>query len=431
MDRRLTEDLLLKRPLPELLPAEEGWVLPHYDQLSIANIPATISELLGSRLPDALPTLPRALWASWKPALERVVLVILDGLGYGHLERMWDMGEGQVLSELAEAGWLVPLTSVFPSTTDAALISLATGRPPAEHGWLAYELYLRELGMAINAVLLCPMQTRKLDLLLEWGVDAASLVKLPTLAQCLAAAGVSAEAVLPAGFRASGFTRMVYGGFAHLRGHRTESDFWLQLRQALADTRGSSALIAAYWGGLDTIGHEYGPAAPHWDAEFRSVCHMLKQEFLARLPARDRDGTLLLLTADHGMIHIPPDQILTADEDIELHQHLQVPVTGESRAAFVYPRPGRKSRIRSHLTESYPGWFAVLESRDALDAGLMGQPVIDDAYARAGELLVLPRRDHALQSSRPKVSLIGRHGGLTRDEMLVPLVGARLDALDV
>lgn len=59
----------------------------------------------------------------------------------------------------------------------------------------------------------------------------------------------------------------------------------------------------------------------------------------------------------------------------------------------------------------------------------MGKPISDETYARAGELLVLPHGDHALQQAQPSVSLVGRHGGLTQEEMLVPLLGVRLEAL--
>ncbi len=429
MNARQLEEILLARALPRLLPAEENWVVPHYDGLSIANIPPTIAALLGSSMPGAVPSLPEELVQDWEDGLQRVVLIVLDALGYRLLQGRWAAGEGPAFRELAEAGRLVPLTSVFPSTTDAALISLATGRPPAEHGWLAYELYLRELGMAINAILLCPVQTRRQDLLLEWGLDVSSLIKLPTIAERLAAVGVTTQAVLSGYLMRSGFTRTLYRGVAKLHGHFSASDFWVQLREALVETRGTRALITAYWAGLDTIAHGYSPASPHWEAEFRTVDHLLKHELLDRLPGADRDGTLLLVTADHGMLHIPREHILTADKDPNLHQHLQVPITGESRAAFVFPRPGRAATIRTYLREAFPGWFQVLDSRDALEAGLMGQPVADEAHARAGELLVLPRGDHALQRAEPNVTLIGRHGGLTADEMLVPLLGARLEAL--
>jgi hypothetical protein len=423
------EHLLLSRQMRDLLPATEGWVLPHYEGLSIANIPATIAVLLGSDLPGALPPLPSELWADWRTGLRRIVLVILDALGYRMLQRMMARGEGQGFHDIMEAGRLVPLTSVFPSTTDAALVSIQTGRPPAEHGWLAYTMYLRELGIASNAILLCPVWTRQPDLLLEWGLDLETLVTVPTLAQQLATLSIPTKAAFYTGFRNTGFSRMLYRGVDETRGHHHASDFWVQLQHILAETRGQPVLITGYWSGLDTLAHAYGPDTDLWEAEFRMVSHLLAGEFLSQLPAQDREGTLLLVTADHGQIHVPPERILSAKRDPILSQHLMVPIMGESRAAFVYPRPGRTDAIHNYLTETYPDWFVILDSARALEAGLMGKPVTDESYARAGELLVLPRGDRALQMGQPPVPLLGRHGGLTQQEMLVPLLGARLEAL--
>jgi hypothetical protein len=423
------EGTLLNRQMHDLLPSTEGWVLPHYEGLSIANIPATIAALMGSDLPDALPPLPSKLWEDWGTGLRRIVLVILDALGYRMLQRMMARGEGQGFSQLMEAGRLVPLTSVFPSTTDAALVSLQTGRPPAEHSWLAYTMYLRELGIASNAILLCPVWTRQPDLLLDWGLDLETLVTVPTLAQQLSSLGIGTKAAFYTGFRNTGFSTMLYRGVDETRGHHHASDLWVQLRHLLAETRNQKAFITSYWSGLDTLAHAYGPDTDLWEAEFRLVSHLLSGEFLSQLPAQDREGTLLLVTADHGQIHIPPERILSAKKDPNLSQHLMVPIMGESRAAFVYPRPGRADAIRNYLTETYPDWFVILDSTRALEAGLMGKPVSDESYARAGELLVLPRADHALQMGQPPVPLVGRHGGLTQQEMLIPLLGARLEAL--
>ena len=429
MNAAQIERMLLDRPLPQPLPTSEGWVLPHYEGLSIANLPATIAELLGSDLPGALPTLPQQTWRAWAPGLKRVVLVILDALGYRLLQDRWAAGEGEPFAELARAGSLIPLTSIFPSTTAAALVSLRTGRPPAEHGWLAYYLYLRELGVAANAITLSPARGGSGDELLQWGLDPETLVPVPSLAEHLADQGIATRAVLAAHFRNSGFSRMLYRGVAEIRPHLQASDFWGQLRQVLSDTRGERVVITGYWGGLDGSAHVYGPRADLWQAEFRTVSHLLRTELLDRLPAEDRDGTLLLLTADHGQIGIPPEQAISVKEHPPLEQNLLVPVMGESRAAFLYPRSGRAEAITSYLEQEFASAFTVLRSADALEAGLMGRPVSDEARARAGELLVLPRGNHALQQDRPKGPLVGRHGGLTAEEMLVPLIGVRLEAL--
>ena len=84
-----------------------------------------------------------------------------------------------------------------------------------------------------------------------------------------------------------------------------------------------------------------------------------------------------------------------------------VPIMGESRAAFVYPRPGRTDAVRDHLEAAYPNWFVVRDSVEALESGLMGKPIADETYARAGELIVLPRGTRALQQTQPSVSLAG------------------------
>ena len=429
MNPQQIEQILTGRPSPHQLPSEENWVLPHYDGLSIANIPATIALLLGDDLPGALPPLPRELWADWLPGLRRVVLVVLDALGLRMLQRRWDAGQGQAFLDLTGAGRLVPLTSVFPSTTDAALVSMATGHPPATHGWLAYTMYLRELGLAANAILLSPVWSRKTDQLLDWGLDPSTLLPVPSLASRLASRGVSTGAVYYTGFHGTGFSAMLYRGVMDRRRHILASDLWVHLRHMLAETHGSRAFITAYWSGIDTLAHAYGLETDLWEAEFDVVSHLLSQQFLSRLSVQDREGTLLLITADHGQIHILPEQMLTADQEPELSQHLMVPIMGESRAAFIYPRPGRGEAIREYLTRSYPGWFVVRESTELLELGLMGKPIADETYARAGEMIVLPRGAHALQARKPPMPLVGRHGGITEEEMLVPLIGARLEAL--
>jgi hypothetical protein len=43
--------------------------------------------------------------------------------------------------------------------------------------------------------------------------------------------------------------------------------------------------------------------------------------------------------------------------------------------------------------------------------------------------MVMTKGEHALQRTRPEFALVSRHGGLTPDEMLVPLIGARLENL--
>lgn len=87
MDARTVEQTLQARHLPDVLPTEEGWVLPHYAGLSIGNLAATISALFGSPMAGALPPLPDPIWTSRMPDLRRIILIVLDALGYRSLQK--------------------------------------------------------------------------------------------------------------------------------------------------------------------------------------------------------------------------------------------------------------------------------------------------------------------------------------------------------
>ncbi len=428
MDAQDVEQTLLSHTAPGLLPSGEGWVMPSSEGRSVANLAATVAALFGVEAEGLLPPLPGELWADWAPGLRRIVLLTLDGLGYRRLQTSWAQGEPRSLSGLASAGRLIPLTSVFPSTTAAALVSLHTGCAPAEHGWLAWEMYFREMGVAAVSLLLTPIWSKHRDLLVEWGLETESLIRVTPLAERLAEAKVETSALLDHTLDRSGFSQILYRKVAHVQAHDGAADLAVHLRQWLIDTQGQRALLTAYWPGLDSMGHTYGPEGDPWDAELRLLDYLLDEEVLGRLPKEAREGTLLLITADHGQLRVSESETVTAGDDAELSRHLLVPPMGEARAAFLYPRPGRKETVRHYLEDRYEGWFIVLDSAQALEAGLMGLPVADESYARAGELLVLPRGNGALQRKPPTRPMLGRHGGLTEQEMMVPLIGVRLDA---
>ena len=68
-----------------------------------------------------------------------VVFIILDGMGEQILNRM--SPRGYFNSNKADC-----VTSVYPSTTTAALTTYYAGRPPYETGWIAWSQYFKEYG---------------------------------------------------------------------------------------------------------------------------------------------------------------------------------------------------------------------------------------------------------------------------------------------
>src|SRR3954447_27075762 len=100
-------------------------VRPDYSGASISGL---VPALLGSR---PAPWLPGCVAGA-----RSVVLLVLDGFGWRAIEAA--RNRLPVLGGL-EGG---PITTVVPSTTAAALTSIASGLPPARHGMVGYRMLL-------------------------------------------------------------------------------------------------------------------------------------------------------------------------------------------------------------------------------------------------------------------------------------------------
>ena len=420
------EDAIRRHRLPILDPDE--FVMPHYEGLSLANLPATIAALLGADLPDAALPLPADLWADLAPGVRRVVLVLLDALGYLRFRRLLEADESLSFAHLVRQGQLVPVTSVFPSTTTTALATLWTGRTPAEHGLLGYALYLQEYGVVADMLSLTPMRGQGRETLVDWGLEPETFLPVPGLAELLAPQGIACRLLTHQQYMDSPLSQMLHRGVAERQGYISSSDMWVSIRHLLAQHRDERLLLIAYWGGVDGIAHRYGPTAETWPAEIRNLAFSLEREFLQPLPPADREGTLLLITADHGQVLAPPEQAVLLTKHPPLWRALALPPSGDSRAAYLHVRHGQAETVRAYLEEQLAGRFVVLDSDAALEAGLLGQgEVAPETLSRIGDLIALARGEASLHWGYKEPKLRGRHGGLTPEEMLVPLLAVRLD----
>ena len=426
------ERTLRARHIPGL---PEQFVLPHYGGYSIANLAPTIAKILGVEMEGAAPPFPAHWWRDLGADTRCVLLIILDATGYLQLAR-YLAKERSFFSELADAGLLLPITSVFPSTTVSALTTIWTGRTPLGHGFLGTKLLLPEQGVVANMLKMAPAAYPRAGKLEDWGWDAERFVTAPSLGAQLSAAGVGTVAHTRLSFIGSSLTQVFLRGMHELRGYVGLSDLWLNLRRTLTERRTDQRLfVDAYWGGIDNIGHIYGAEGAYLPSALRHLARSLEEDFVAQLPREMREGTLLIVTADHGQIATPPERVVRLPDHPALWQTLLLPPAGESRAAYLYARPGQKDALRAYVTEQLADRFVLLDTEQALDAGLFG-PLDDltpDLRVRLGDMVLIAKDDSRLSMRKREkegdIALRGHHGSLTPEEMLVPLLMVRLDRL--
>jgi Type I phosphodiesterase / nucleotide pyrophosphatase len=364
-------------------------LLPGYGRSTLADLSRSILASLG------VPGEDNALGL---PAVRRACLLVVDGLG-------WDLLRGHrsaapFLAGLMETGcWL---TAGFPSTTVTSLGSLGTGRPPGQHGLLGYQVRT-PAGQLLNA--------------LRWdkAVDPVAWQPDSTIFERSAAAGIAAFRVAAGAFRQTGLSTAAMRG-ADYQSADTLGALVASTAAALASV--PRALAMAYTGDLDSTGHAWGCTSPAWRFQLAYV-DRLAEQLAGALPA----GTALHITADHGMVDVPPSRRFDADLLPALREGVAV-LGGEARARHVYAMPGATADVLA-AWQATLGDSAWTVSRDeAIDEGWFGP--VDPAVAdRIGDVVAAARGPSAVVATvaEPRESrLIGMHGSLTPSEQRVPLL---------
>ncbi len=396
--------------------------------VSSANVPATLAELLGAKLPGAAAPLPDAMWLDLAEGVRRVVWVIVNAAGWLHLCELLEEEPELSLAQLVHQGRCLPVSAVFPSTTTSALTTLWTGYPPAQHGLVGHLMYLRDYGLAVDMLTFSPIGERQRDQMLARGLVPEEFSPVPAMAEAVAGQGVTVRALINLDLAMTGFSRISYRGVADVGRFVTLADMFVRLRQDLATHLDERLLLVGYVHEIDNIGHMEGPRSDCWRAGVRSLAYSLEREFLSGLSPEERRGTVFVLSSDHGQLPAPGVSI-SLDDHPGLRRHLLMPPTGSPRAAYLYCMPqGHIEAAERYLQEHLSEQFVTLRSKDALEAGLFGagQPS-PEAASRLGDLVVIPRGDHLLDYRRRERAPMGMHGGPSRWEMLTPLVLARLD----
>jgi hypothetical protein len=215
---------------------------------------------------------------------------------------------------------------------------------------------------------------------------------------------------------------------AERHGISSTSDMWISIRELMESRQDQKKYIWAYWGGLDGISHLYGPDSERAQIEFSSFSANFRDCFLDKLNPALKKNTALILTADHGMISTDRN-----DEHFDLKNHpefldlLHIKPTGENRLAFLHIKPGQVEKVKAYVSQAWPDQFLLLDPDQAVQAGLFGPgPPHPDLPNRMGDLIAAARGNAFWWWANKPNPLIGRHGGLSSEEMLVPFLGARL-----
>jgi hypothetical protein len=403
-------------------------VPPDYDGGGLLNVAATVLDVLGAR-DDTDPPPLRALEPSLREGVRQVVLVLADGLGIAQLRALCAAGDMPFVSSILERArrgdqaQLIEATTIFPSTTAAAITTLNTARTPQEHGNIAYFIWLEEFAQVTQMLRWGPGQTRRGSYFDDRSIDPRHYVKVGSVHARLRHRGAVSWVIEPEIFRMEAMTKM-HAAEADYAGYSLPSTMSVRLRQLLAQRPwgDAPAYVYAYWAGIDTAGHLHGPQSAEHATEAMLFDAALERA-LARRPPGD---TLVILTADHGHAATDPERLIDLIGDDQLRALLRNPIAGEPRLAFLHT--DQPERVTQHLDRRYPGTFFLFERDEAIAAGLFGRGDPEVARQRIGEVCAMLDGDRAASIVKVDGQVFrhyGSHGGMSPEEMLIPVLAWR------
>lgn len=224
----------------------------------------------------------------------------------------------------------------------------------------------------------------------------------------------------------SGLSRMHYPE-VDIYGYTTVSDLWHSAKQLFNLPMPSRRLIWIYFDALDALSHQYGPDADQVRTEFLTFMQSMRDILIDGISTPVGDRSILMIISDHGQISTPDNPHFDLSNHPSLTNRLHMQPTGENRLAYLYIRPGQKEAVREYVERTWPKAFQTLDSSYALEVGLFGPGEhAGEARFRIGDQIVLSKANNYLWWSDKPNPLRGRHGGLSIDEMLIPLFAVPL-----
>lgn len=399
--------------------------IPDYNGNCITQLPAFFTDILLGKSTN--PLVNEIADKVPLKGIKNIVFLLVDGFG----TKQWESHKANLtaLQKFESNGSLSYLDSVFPASTPPALTTLHTnGLTPAQHGLIDWWLYIEEADKIIATLPFSEMGMEGRDSLLSDGVSPSILVNTKTTAEKMAELGIKTRVFSLKDYNQSTYTKVSNKGSEFIP-HTNVDELFKTLSELLDKSQTTPTFNFVYWGGIDSVGHQYGPEGADYDRAVNQYFNAL-DDFLGR--TRGKEDTLFVLSADHGQIRVNPKETIYLDAIAGLHGLFKVSPAGKTilpwggpREVFIAIKDNLHKKTLSLIDEAIGDQVELLDSRMALEAGLFGpssdrHPHIE---SRLGDVIVLPKYYKTVWYHHPgqkPFDMNGHHGGLSDDELKVP-----------
>lgn len=381
------------------------FTVPDYSGKSIVNLMSSITNSFGKKHKYLE---LGSLSSKEIKKFRNIVLIVIDGLGYNYLKKQKN---SFLLNNLKSS-----MTSTFLATTACANTAFIVGYPPQQHALTGWDINLKEVGAITSILPFTPIFGG--EILSKSGINMNKIIDIEPLHK---------------GFKGKCFTiinkKLAHSPFNDYVSRNTEiipttsyKNTFIQLKKLIKKKSVKRRFIHAYMSELDSLTHKKGVNSK----KVKNLFFDLDKRIAKLSKSVKGTNTQLIIVADHGQINTSKDAEIWVENITGLKECLTIPLAGDSRVKDCFVRPGKVNDFEEIIKTKLSNYCWCYKGKDLIKNNFygLGEPN-KKLFDRVGDYVLIMKENYALKDKlanhKNKFSK-GKHGGVSEDEMLVPLV---------
>ncbi len=359
---------------------------PDYDR-SILSVASSVLKYFGVTNCEhkSLPELDELLDKNYK----NIIVMLFDGMGASMLKE--HLAEDAFLRQ----HHLTDISSVYPSTTVAALTAIESGYSPTETGWIGWDLNFDEIGE--NVTVFKNTLQRNGELAADYNVPFKYIPYKRIFQRIEEVRGRKTA------YCVSAFSK-----------YRSKSVHHICKTVLRLSRKRKQKYMYTYWHQPDNLMHIHGVHS----VEAKNEVEMINRE-VEKL-CKKLKNSLVIITADHGQIDCVNEYL----EDYPvLKDMLKIPPSVEPRALSFFIKEGQAEAFKEEFNTAFGDSFRLMTKEEVFAENLLGygatHPKTKDFI---GDYLAVATSNVMLNLKRSDFEPIGGHAGLLEEEMTVPFI---------
>ena len=382
------------------------WILPLPDEPNPVALARAVASICGAPQRVSDPVADRFRSLIGDP--EHLVFVIADGFGMNFVDNLDQ-------NSFSRSNLALESRAVFPTSTGPNLFTYGRALWPGQHGSIGWYVHLPELG---ERVTLFPWtRTRDGKSLSDLGISGEQVYPGTPEVRRFERDSVN---FIPSLFSGSVATRALHGAETIVGYEGLDSAVDLVVERVTAASAPTYSHI--FWPEVDRAAHEFGTDHPN---TLREVEYLDSE--LGRLSRSLPESARIVLTADHGHLNFGDGQKFIVERTDPLRLMLIDEPSGDERSLFFHVIEGRDNSFATEFEQRFGDHFVLFATGDLLETKLLGPDGISDfTTPRLGSFTAIARNDAGMKflahESDSEITLVSQHGGLSPEEMLVPVI---------